>query len=487
MDWREDYKRKLCTADEAMQAVNRGDLVVVPIAGPRALPPALFRRGQELGAIDLRLAAPLSDPGWLQADWQEIFRIEFELFIGDFARPVVDEERATYLPNLFSLNFKEHDDQRPERRPIDVFLTSVTPPDGEGYVSFGAHNWNKRGYIRRARTTIAEVDAGLRPVCGDNRVHVSEIERFVEIPALQITRPMVEAWLRRVEDEGLRAEYLSIVDELKSLDRLIIIGPVMTRVPPDQVRRVLGLAQPPEVARIISGYVSELLPDGATIQIGVGEPSMYLARAGAFDNKVDLGIHTEMAAPGLAKLVDAGVISGRRKTLHEGKAVAVAWSGSDEEDLEIIAENPAFEVYDPEYLLDIRTIARNDNFCSLNNALSIDLIGQINSESVFGPRLINGTGGQPETHIGAVMSRGGRALTLLPSTAMEGVVSRILPEHEPGSIVTIPRFFADTVVTEHGVARLWGKNHRQRAEELIAVAHPDFRAELRRRAQRIGD
>ena len=487
MDWREDYKRKLCTADEAMQAVNRGDLVVVPIAGPRALPPALFRRGQELGAIDLRLAAPLSDPGWLQADWQEIFRIEFELFIGDFARPVVDEDRATYLPNLFSLNFKEHDDQRPERRPIDVFLTSVTPPDGEGYVSFGAHNWNKRGYIRRARMTIAEVDPGLRPVCGDNRVHVSEIERFVEIPALQITRPMVEAWLRRVEDEGLRAEYLSIVDELKSLDRLIIIGPVMTRVPPDQVRRVLGLAQPPEVARIISGYVSELLPDGATIQIGVGEPSMYLARAGAFDNKVDLGIHTEMAAPGLAKLVDAGVISGSRKTLHEGKAVAVAWSGSDEEDLEIIAENPAFEVYDPEYLLDIRTIARNDNFCSLNNALSIDLIGQINSESVFGPRLINGTGGQPETHIGAVMSRGGRALTLLPSTAMEGVVSRILPEHEPGSIVTIPRFFADTVVTEHGVARLWGKNHRQRAEELIAVAHPDFRAELRRRAQRIGD
>ena len=107
MDWREDYKRKLCTADEAMQEVNRGDLVVVPIAGPRALPPALFRRGQELGAIDLRLAAPLSDPGWLQTDWQEGFRTEFELFIGDFARPATDDGRATYLPNLFSLNFKD--------------------------------------------------------------------------------------------------------------------------------------------------------------------------------------------------------------------------------------------------------------------------------------------------------------------------------------------------------------------------------------------
>ena len=192
-----------------------------------------------------------------------------------------------------------------------------------------------------------------------------------------------------------------------------------------------------------------------------------------------------MAAPGLAKLVDAGVINGSRKTLHPGKAVAVAWSGSDEEDLEIIAENPKFEVYDPEYVLDLRTIAQNDNFYAMNNALSVDLIGQINSESVFGPRMINGTGGQPEAHIGAILSRGGRAITLLPSTALDGAVSRVVAQHEAGSIVTLPRFFADTIVTEHGVARLMGKNHRQRAQELIAVAHPDFRAGLRREAERL--
>jgi 4-hydroxybutyrate CoA-transferase len=251
------------------------------------------------------------------------------------------------------------------------------------------------------------------------------------------------------------------------------------------VRRVLGLAKPPPDAVTIAGYVGELVPDGATIQIGVGEPSMYLPRAGAFDGKMDLGIHTEMAAPGLAKLVEAGVITGRRKTLHRGKAVAVAWSGSDEEDMDIISENPAFEVHDPEHLLDLRTIAQNDNFIAMNNALSVDLIGQINSESVFGPRMINGTGGQPETHIGAILSRGGRAITLLPATALEGAVSRIVSQLEAGSIVTIPRFFADTVVTEHGIARLMGKNHRQRAQELIAVAHPDFRAELKREAQRL--
>ena len=485
MHWRDEYKRRLTSAEEAVRVVQRGDLVVIPIAGPRVLPHALFRHCQEAGPIDLRLSAPLSDPGWLQADWQEVFRLEFELFVGDFARPAMDENRATYLPGLFSLADKPLDDGRAEARRPDVFIAAVTPPDDEGFVTFGAHNWNKRGYVRRSRKAIAEVDAGLRRVCGDNRVHVTEFDHLVEVPPLEITPAMVKAWLTSVKDDALRAEYESIVDDLKSMERLIIIGPVMTRVPPAQVRRVLGLANPPPDAKTIAGYVNELLPDGATIQIGVGEPSMYLPRAGAFEGKVDLGIHTEMAAPGLAKLVEAGVITGRRKTMHQGKAVAVAWSGSDEDDMEIIAENPAFEVHDPEHLLDVRTIAQNDNFFAMNNALSVDLIGQINSESVFGPRMINGTGGQPETHIGAILSRGGRAITLLPATALEGAVSRIVPQLEAGSMVTIPRFFADTVVTEYGTARLMGKNHRQRAQELIAVAHPDFRGELRRGARRL--
>lgn len=467
-----------------MRIVQAGNLVMVPIAGPRVLPAALYRRAQETGPIELRLGAPLTDPGWLRGENAELFKIEFELFIGDYARQVTDEGRGTYLPNLFSLTTKEHIEERPERRTVDVFMTAVTPPNDEGYVQFGAHNWNKRLYVRNSRHTIAEVDPGLRPVCGDNKVHLSEIDSFVEIPPVEITMPLVEAWLRRVEDEAVKAEYLAIVEELRGdLDRLVVIGPAMSRLPPLQVRRTLGLAQPPEVAKIIAGYVSELVPDGATIQIGVGEPGMYLPRAGAFDKKHDLGLHTEMVAPGIARLVDGGVITGKRKTLHKGKAIAVAWSGSDIEDLRIVTNNPKFEVYDPDYVLDVRVLSQNENFYSLNNALSIDLIGQINSESVFGSRLINGTGGQPETHIGAVLSRGGRAITMLPSTAMEGAVSRIVAQHEPGAVITVPRYFADTVVTEYGVARLWGKNHRQRAAELIAIAHPDFRAELRRAAQ----
>jgi len=259
----------------------------------------------------------------------------------------------------------------------------------------------------------------------------------------------------------------------------------MTRIPPAQVRRLLGLAEPPEAGKTIAGYVRELVPDGATIQIGAGEPSMYLARAGAFDGKHDLGLHSEMVAPGIARLVESDVISGARKTLHPNVAIASAWSGSDSEDLKIVTNNPKFQVRDPEYVLDLRTIAKNDNFCAMNNALSVDLTGQINSESVFGARMINGTGGQPEFQIGAALSRGGRGITLLPSTALDGAISRVVAQHEAGAIITVPRYFADTVVTEYGIARLWGKNHRQRAQELVAVAHPDFRADLKQAAERL--
>ena len=192
-----------------------------------------------------------------------------------------------------------------------------------------------------------------------------------------------------------------------------------------------------------------------------------------------------MVAPGIARLVDRGIINGQRKTIHRGRVVAVAWSGSDPDDLRIIDDNPGFELYDPGYVLKLSTVASNYRQTSINNALTIDLTGQINSETVLGARMINGTGGQPEMHLGAFLCPGGRAITLLPSTAINGTISRIVPQMEQGALVTIPRFFADTVVTEYGIARLLGKNHRERAHELIPIAHPDHRAELRRAAVRL--
>jgi len=153
--------------------------------------------------------------------------------------------------------------------------------------------------------------------------------------------------------------------------------------------------------------------------------------------------------------------------------------------LHIIDDNPGFELYDPGYVLKLSTVASNYRQTSINNALTIDLTGQINSETVLGARMINGTGGQPEMHLGAFLCPGGRAITLLPSTAINGTISRIVPHMEQGALVTIPRFFADTVVTEYGIARLLGKNHRERAQELIAIAHPDHRPELRQSAVRL--
>ena len=207
---------------------------------------------------------------------------------------------------------------------------------------------------------------------------------------------------------------------------------------------------------------------------------MFLA--GAFDDAHNLGVHTELGAPGLGQMWARGIIDNSRKTIHPGKCVAVAWTGCNGEDLRIIRDNPAFEAYDPDYLLNPLLMAQNHQMTSVNSAVAVDLLGQIASEDRYGGNMINGTGGQPDTHLSAMLCPTGRAITVLRSTAIEGTLSKIVAKHEAGTLVTIPRYLADTVISEHGVARLLDKNHRQRAAELIGIAHPDFRAELRREA-----
>ena len=248
---------------------------------------------------------------------------------------------------------------------------------------------------------------------------------------------------------------------------------------------ILALGEPPPEVPAIAHNVSQLVKDGDTIETGAGMPAVWMITCGAFDDKHDLGIYSEMGSPGFGTLTERGIVTGKYKTFHPGKVTVSAFSGCSGEDFAIIDNNPVFECYDAEYILDIRNISQNDNFVAINNAISVDLTGQINAETGIGARMINGHGGQPEMHIGAIHSKGGRALTLLPSTALDGAVSRIVPELDQGAVVTIPRYFADYVVTEYGVARLMGKDCRQRAEELIAVAHPDFRVELKKEAEKL--
>jgi 4-hydroxybutyrate CoA-transferase len=175
-----------------------------------------------------------------------------------------------------------------------------------------------------------------------------------------------------------------------------------------------------------------------------------------------------------------GVITGKYKTFHKGKVVSTACGGGTKEEMDFINMNPTFELYSSDYILDCRNIAANDNMVAVNAALAIDLTGQIAAESV-GPVMVSGTGGQLAFAVGSNLSKGGRNITVLPSIAQGGKVSRIVPELQLGSVVSVPRTLADKVVTEYGIANLKGKTQRQRAEELINIAHPDFREELRSR------
>jgi 4-hydroxybutyrate CoA-transferase len=320
-------------------------------------------------------------------------------------------------------------------------------------------------------------------VHGDVFAHVSEIDHFIEADVRVITQSEIEDELKKIKPE-FREHMAALIPRIPQ-ERLRLIFPMLTVFDPAALENQLGLGEPPEAYRAIARHLAPLISDGDCVQIGVGEPSSLMVGLGVFDGKNDLGMHTELIAPGTAGLVEKGILNGKYKNQLPGIVAAAAWSGGSDADFEIIRDNPSFQLFDPEFILDVRRIAANDRQVSINNALSVDLTGQINSESVFGARMINGTGGQPENHIGAFLSKGGKAITLLPATALDGVVSRIVPQLEKGSLVTIPRFYADMVVTEYGVARLLGKSHRERAHELIAVAHPDFRDELSDAAKKL--
>ena len=480
-NWRDAYQRRLASAPEAMNLIQNGDLVALTILAPAALSGALHARVQELDSVNIRFLAPREADFFTEDRNGER---EIELFIGDSIRPAHEAKIATYLPNTFMLGMKAFDAGRAEARIPDVFVTPCSEPNDQGFVHFGPHMWTRKAYTRRAKRTIAMVDPNMTPVHGDVWMHVSEFDAFIE-GAIQPVD--VQAMEERVRNESPAEEHERRFELLRnaSTEQLQLVEQMFHLTPVEMLEQALGFAPVDDAAQGIANNLRQLIRDGDTIQVGVGQPSQLMFKAGAFDDAKHLGLHTELGSPGLAKLWARGILDNSQKTLHRGKAVAVAWSGCDGEDLNIIRDNPAFQLHDPDYLLDPRLMSQNRNMTSINSAVAVDLLGQIASEDRFGGNMINGTGGQPDTHISASLSAGGRAITVLRSTAMEGAINKIVAQHEAGTLVTIPRYLADTVITEYGVARLLDKNHRQRADELISVAHPDFRAELRKQAEQL--
>ena len=487
MNWRQEYEQKLVSAEEAVKIVQSGEKVSFGFPRqPTLLTAALAARSEELQDMEMLLENPRVDDGWLQPEKKGSFNVTLDYLIGPVMRKWTDARMADYLPIMFSTEPKILIERSREVKGIDVYLGVVSPPDEHGFCSFGANLWSKKTCAQAARKIIFEVDSSMIRTYGDNFIHISEVDHFVEHTPKPIyqeeydnftadANPKRRTLLQEIFDYFTpyqRSEHLPYL--LKADDATV-----------ETYYKIFGLGEIDPRLKAIAEHVKVLIRDGDTIQLGIAGISSYLPRLGVFDNRVGLGYHGEMTARGIGNLIKSGVISGKHKTIHKGKAVFTSLEGFGPDELEFANETPLIELYDAAYVVNIKTISAHENMVSMNTAISVDLTGQINCEATFGGRMVGGTGGQPESHIGALLSPGGRAITLLRSTALDGAVSCIVPQFDQGAIVTFPRYFADYVVTEYGVARLLGKSMRQRAEELISIAHPDFRSDLSKEAQQL--
>jgi 4-hydroxybutyrate CoA-transferase len=432
MNWKEEYQRKMTTPEEAVKLIKTGDRVAYAYGlEPNDLSLAMLNRMGEISNIKLYVPAPGRDYPWYGPGMEEFFKVDIG-YVLPVARNLMREKRGDYL--VSGLVWAEDPSIR---EPVDVLLVYLSTPDEHGYCSFGASLWDKKKAIRAAKLVLAEVSTELIRTFGDNFIHISEIDRFVKHTPTERAPGTTD-----------------------------ILG-----------RKSTG---PGKIEKTIAENVASLIKDGDTFEVGVGGVAEWICQVGVLESKNDLGVHSENLPRGIAKLVMKGVITGKYKTFHKGKVVSTACGGGTKEEMDFINMNPTFELYPSDYILDCRNIAANDNMVAVNAALAIDLTGQIAAESV-GPVMVSGTGGQLAFAVGSNLSKGGRNITVLPSIAQGGKVSRIVPELQLGSVVSVPRTLADKVVTEYGIANLKGKTQRQRAEELINIAHPDFREELRSR------
>ncbi len=489
MDWQEEYRRKLVSAEEAVKTVKSGDVIDLrPSWDGELVIEALFARRNELQNVMVFHGYTNLNPGWWNPGSEDSFIMVPGGFQTKTQRNLLDIRRCDYFPHGYSNYFKA--DERPgEGRQVDVAVSVVSPPDKHGYCSFGQSPWYTKTVCKKAKKVIAEVNNNYIRTYGDNSVHVSEIDYFVEYTPKRWTPAEIEEYLATLEDKARQRKLRQLIEKVQPKWRSYLFRqllPMKTENLTEDILRPLYTGAPPtEEERRTLEFVASLIRDGDTYEIGGGGSIIQLYIDDFLENKHDLGIHTEHNGTGLVKLMKGGVITGKYKTINCGKVVQTCITGLPPEDVEYLDMNPMIELYPVSYVINVRTIAAHDNMVSVNQILSIDLTGQITAESGGGPRQIGGPGGQPAFHIGAVLSKGGRAISVIESTHFNGAVSSIVPFLPEGTTVTITRDYADYVVSEWGIARLMGKTIRERAEELIRIAHPDFRSELRKAAQKL--
>lgn len=421
MDWKDLYAQRKVSAEEAVSHVRSGDRVVTPNAAgaPIHLIDALVARKDELKNVEIAHMVPLAKAPYAAPEMEGHF-IHNSIFVGGATRATVEAGIGDYTPCFFHKVPELFD----TTLPVDVAFIHVSTPDEHGWCSYGVTVDYQKHAAEVAKLVVAQVNENMPRTLGDCFIHVSEIDYIVEC-----NEPILE----------------------------------------------LGAPKITEIEKKIGGYCAELIHDGDTLQLGIGAiPDAVLL---FLKDKKDLGIHTEMFSDGVVELVEAGVINNSKKTLHKGKSVATFLMGSRRL-YDYVHNNPAVEMYPVNYVNDPVVIAKNDNLVSINSCVQIDLLGQVVSESI-GPVQISGVGGQIDFIRGASMSRGGRSILAMNSTAAGGKVSKIVPFIDQWSAVTTSRNDVQYIVTEYGIAELRGHTMRDRARSLIEIAHPNFRDSLK--------
>jgi acyl-CoA hydrolase len=414
------------SAQEAVAGIRSGDQVFLHggAATPATLLDALVGRAGELRDVGIVHFHTLGPAPHLAPEMAPHFRHR-ALFIGANAREAVNDGRADYVPVFLS--------DVPELfasgvLPLHAALINVTPPDAHGFCSLGTSVDAALAATRSARTVIAQLNPAVPRTLGDSFVHVSEIDLAVEVH----------------------------------------------QPPYEHLEPPIG-----DVERQIGEFVAELVPDGATIQMGIG--SIPAAVGLGLRDKRDLGAHTELFTDVVLDLVEAGALTGAAKEINRGKIVTAFLMGSQRL-YDFVNDNPMVEMRPVDYTNDTSVIRRFKRMVAINSAISVDLTGQVSADSI-GTRFYSGVGGQMDFMRGAALAPEGRAIIALPSTAAGGRVSRICPVLPEGAGVVTSRAHVRTVVTEYGVAELFGRSVRERAHALVQIAHPDFRDELRHAAR----
>lgn len=428
MNWEDLYRRKITDADSALSVIESGNRIY--LGGGAGVPIHLIDhltdRANTLRDVEITHILTFADAPYAAPKYQEAFRVN-ALFIGPNVRPAVHQGLADFTPVFLSEIAGLF---RNGTLPIDVVLISVSPPDEHGFCSFGVEVGTTKPAAEAARIIIAEVNRQMPRTLGDSFIHVSRLHHIVEVDY-----PLPEA------PQG------------GSSERHLQVG----------------------------RHIAAMIPDGATLQMGIGSiPDAVLKN---LTGHKDLGVHTELFSDGIVDMVEAGVITCARKSFHSGKIIAGFLFGSKRL-YDFVHNNPIIELHPSDYVNDPFNIAQNDDMVAINSALQVDLTGQVCADSI-GPRFYSGVGGQVDFIRGASRSEGGLPIIAMLSTAKDDQVSRIVPMLYEGSGVVTTRNDVHYVVTEYGVASLYGKSIRHRARELIDIAHPKYREELTAAAHKL--